>query len=565
MNPSWFEKYPDRFEQENTILVKNGFILDEQILKSERRVQFSGNAQFDGRKIIVQFPDGFPSFAPQIKDTSERQPLRRHHNPHTRHFCLFGFDAEGWSAALSVAEALIEVETLLTKYSGPANAEPTQDVVPEPFTTSIEYHNGAAILVPSGIVSLVSTSVAFSPANTFEMLFEKGESNDCQERVRGIVSSVRWNGVAVNIQPPYGVLRRTKSESGFLHCLSQCPTLTELPRIVGNCVRAIQSAKGKLKELWLGFIFPEQSEHREIARLTWLIGRVDVVSRKFIWVRTFPQTDAGRASRVPDYTRLNGKSAAFVGCGCLGSKIACSLASSGAGKFNLFDPDIFQPDNSVRHECGWEEFGLPKVTALHHRLLSLNPNLANRVQEFGFRVGCTLSVIDSEAIVSAVISTDLVIDTTGSHPTSRYLNEICYSKGVPVLYASVTNGAWGGEIVRCIPGITPCWLCWMTQYYNDKPSGAPAPKHGVFHAGCDQPSFTGTTFETGAVANTAAWSAVEILLRSEDWRKDFDAPYLRWNGRDKDGAPLLEWTKLPVQFRQNCTICGNNSSSGVSY
>jgi hypothetical protein len=79
-------------------------------------------------------------------------------------------------------------------------------------------------------------------------------------------------------------------------------------------------------------------------------------------------------SRLQETTgALVNKRVAIIGCGSLGSKVATTLARSGAESFILVDQDIFMPENLVRNELDWRDVGRHKVDALHDRLERVNP------------------------------------------------------------------------------------------------------------------------------------------------------------------------------------------------
>lgn len=556
----WYERYPDRFADESAILDREGYALNKQVLETERRVEFSGKAKYDGRVVFVEFPEGFPSFPPQIRDTPGSQALRRHHNPVTRHFCLFGPGSQRWSAGSSVLNALSEMEELLRLYTTAiaSDEEQRSDDLPEPLTSALQYLEGSAVLVPENIVQAISGAAEFSPRNTIKLAYHFHDPAHCNKdiRGRGIVTEAKWQGRLIRGTPEQ-IIATNRMVDGYLHVLAACPDISALPGIVDHCYRRI-IAKSKPKDSWLALVFPQQSGVRHAELLTWVVAKI-LHDGRYAFVRTFPQRASDRTSRTPDRDLLSLKKVSLVGCGCLGSKIGAALASTGVERFALFDPETFEPNNSVRHECGIEAFGLPKVFALGRRLISLNLRCDGQIVGHGVRVGVT-GPRDHAAVMEHILSSDLVIDTTGSHSTSRFLNETCYSNNVPVLFASVTNGAWGGEIVRARPNQDPCWLCWMMQFYEKKPASAPASGPGVFHPGCDQPSFTGTSYETGAVANAAALAAVETLLFDKPGRKGIPAPYLVWHARDEQGRPVLRWEFLQVDRRPGCSICGSTVS-----
>jgi hypothetical protein len=97
-------------------------------------------------------------------------------------------------------------------------------------------------------------------------------------------------------------------------------------------------------------------------------------------------------------------------------------------------------------------------------------------------------------------------------------------------------------------------MCWFKQYENEGPPFEPAPEIGIFTPGCNQPTFTGTTYETGMVANLASWMAVETLLAGTNGRQNFRGDYLRWTGRSTDGVPVASAEILPTRMAEDCTL-----------
>jgi molybdopterin/thiamine biosynthesis adenylyltransferase len=303
--------------------------------------------------------------------------------------------------------------------------------------------------------------------------------------------------------------------------------------------------------LFLGIAFPEQSGNSRNLRLGWVFA-VTASRNALQLVRGFPYVQEERATRIPGLAGLDAFRVAVVGCGCLGSKIAVALAASGVEKFTLIDKDIVEPYNSVRSELGVPLFGLPKPIGLRLRILEANPAASGRFVEIRHSIGATNPMSSEQHVVEQIVGADLVIDATGSHGVNRWLNQLACEKRVGAIYVSVTNGAWSGEIVRVKPS-DPCWACWNAQYESDSPPGAAADP--VYPPGCDQPSFAGTTFDTGIVANLACAVAVQTLLGVRFSLPPYPQQYLRWIGRDWSGAPVLRAETLPIHRRPDCPSC----------
>ena len=273
-------------------------------------------------------------------------------------------------------------------------------------------------------------------------------------------------------------------------------------------------------------------------------------------VRVHQLIRANRSARVPGLDALGTKKILLIGCGTIGSKVGVALAASGVRRLLLIDYDHMEPGNTVRHEVGAGSFGLPKGYALLKRINDVNPETIGISEWIHQAIGDAHAGVQvDERLQRLVREVDLVIDATGMHGVSRYVNNLCQEFKVPGLFASVTNGAWSGEVIRTVPGKTACWMCWKHQYYDTRPPTEAPPAHGVFAPGCNQPTFTGTTYEVGMVANLTSWIAVETLLAGEPGRNDLPGDYVLWIGRDETGAPAFKTEVLPVLKREKCRWC----------
>ena len=72
---------------------------------------------------------------------------------------------------------------------------------------------------------------------------------------------------------------------------------------------------------------------------------------------------------------LSEAQALVAGCGSGGSQVALQLAMSGVRRFALFDRDVLEAENVIRHACGGRYIGQRKVDALADVLLDRNPTI----------------------------------------------------------------------------------------------------------------------------------------------------------------------------------------------
>ena len=551
----WFEKYPELYKAQTDILKSAGFILDEEVLKKFGRVEFLGRSKVEpDRQLRVVFPTAFPSSSPQIFDLPPSKLLSRHHLAHNRQLCIFGFGGSRWSATLTAADALKEADDLITEFKNGSAFDLTAQP-PEPVSHGLQYIPQSVILVPPPI----STFKDFAKLNlsTGWFLGRFVNQGDFQKGTngRGIIYKAQFGNYELNCDKPFSGYPENagKQINGKWFYLQNSPSIEELSEALKACFLKCKSVS-QSAFYWFAMIFPEESAKVGQTRLTWLIVRANAAG-EFHRILTLPYVQSERYARIPGLEGLEEKTVTILGCGSLGSKIASNLAATGVNRFHLIDHDYFEPGNTVRHELGVESFGLPKALALLSRLSSLNPLVATNSDHFLFQAASIAPLEHEKTFFGFVKQSDLIIDATGFHFASHFVNELSFELNVPALYASVTNGAWGGEVVRAVPSKTPCWLCWVDQYYEITPPSAPNSIAEIFAPGCDQPTFTGTTYDLGFVASLATSMAVETLL-SGKMQPDFERNYIRWSGKDENGKQLFLTEILSTTTRQGCELCG---------
>src|SRR5712692_8681571 len=80
-----------------------------------------------------------------------------------------------------------------------------------------------------------------------------------------------------------------------------------------------------------------------------------------------------RIAPLFDVGLLSDAQVLIAGCGSGGSQVALQLAMAGIRRFALFDNDVLEAENVIRHACGRRYIGQRKVDALADVLLDRNP------------------------------------------------------------------------------------------------------------------------------------------------------------------------------------------------
>lgn len=547
----WHKRFPGRFAKEREQMQARGFLLNEAALEQNGLVEFSGrSAVTPTLELKVRLPDAFPSKPPHVHASGAGIQGRRHYRPDSGEICTFGPSRGRWTANLSATTAIDEAEKVIADVSGGQSAgEKYFDDVPEPASALYYYDTPTFILVPPSIADFV-TAMPEGASAPFRLKFESWPGPPVSRNApgRGVVVEVGGSR-GVKTDDWYDQLVRSSLDcKGIVIRLSEPPPLTKsLPEF-----NAWLASLGYEHGDWVAFVFSEQVGNARTQRLGWLFVRL---KHRVEHIRGFVAGGEGRRARMPGLSDLESRKLVLIGCGSLGSKIAARLAASGVNHFGLVDFDFLEPDNAVRHELGVNLFGFPKVVALRNRLFHLNPSTFGNIKPLEIFIGGTNDLSKEAELHEMLASASIVVDTTGDHGVSRFLNDVCGELKVPQLYGSVTNGAWGGEVVRVIPGKTPCWMCWYKEYEFSRPAAEPSPEEGVFAPGCDQPTFTGTSYDIDMVAGLASSLIVDTLLIDDANRKHYEGNYIRWQMRNSGGELSPGTEVLATHRREDCRFC----------
>lgn len=261
---------------------------------------------------------------------------------------------------------------------------------------------------------------------------------------------------------------------------------------------------------------------------------------------------------------LRRKKVTIIGLGSGGSCVAIELAKCGVSYFNLVDYDILQLRNVIRHVCGIRDVGRLKTDAVKEAILNINPEVD---------VSCIHAdiLVDESVLHQVVRSSDLVFACTDSEHSKYRINQYCIrlwqEEGlqVPVIYAGAYERAFGGDIMRVIPGETPCYDCVIgavqnLSFYESKPKGK------VDYSNRD--NFSGFKAEPGLGLDVhfialiqAKMGLLTLLKGSESKLEDISYHFLMWGNR-KEWIFKEPFTCLyaNTEKREDCPTCGSGKN-----
>ncbi len=250
---------------------------------------------------------------------------------------------------------------------------------------------------------------------------------------------------------------------------------------------------------------------------------------------------------------LKDKKITILGLGAIGSEVAVSLAKNGVGSFDIFDSDIFEIGNSIRHAANLFYIGEKKTDVLKQLIKKVNPNII--VNPYHGNI-----LEDSGNLEKSLASSDLCIILTGEKDVDYLINDIYSPKyAMPFIFSGVSIGAYSGGI-EVVSKNSACLRCLDLQGLNKLPEPAGkfeldelSPEYG----NCSGPALPGSEIDIKTVAMQVSRVVLQFLMKSgsKNYPKN-KGTYFRWHGPygSKNKDPFT-WEIKTVQKSPDCKIC----------
>lgn len=227
----------------------------------------------------------------------------------------------------------------------------------------------------------------------------------------------------------------------------------------------------------------------------------------------------------------------IVGLGSGGAPVCDHLTMNGIRRWSLFDPDILESVNLIKHPRLRREIGEYKVNIQKQWILDRNPNSnVNAYKE---------DVMLSKNFVDSLHHTDLVLSCPDKKSVREFVNDKCVEAKVPCITASVFRTGIGGEVFGYIPSETGCYRCLQIfsllnnlNITDDALGLTQQEKERIY--GLNEVDFvaSGLSIDIQMIALVQVRMALSILLRKKN--------------------------KIPmVQLKSNWIIFGNRPAKGI--
>jgi molybdopterin/thiamine biosynthesis adenylyltransferase len=141
----------------------------------------------------------------------------------------------------------------------------------------------------------------------------------------------------------------------------------------------------------------------------------------------------------------------MVGLGSGGAPVCDHLTMNGIHGWDLYDPDLLDAVNLVKHPRMRKDLGRPKVEIQKEWIMDRNPH-AN-VETF------IEDVMESTSFIESLKHSDLVLSCPDKKSVREFVSDQCVAAKVPFVTASVFRTGIGGEVFSYVPGETGCYKC----------------------------------------------------------------------------------------------------------
>ncbi|MCP3473823.1 ThiF family adenylyltransferase [Bradyrhizobium sp. CCGUVB1N3] len=318
------------------------------------------------------------------------------------------------------------------------------------------------------------------------------------------------------------------------------------------------------------FVSPDNIAYRaELVEPAATAGR----QREVVFADIEPQLDLRRAG-ILETTVLKDRTVLCIGLGTGGAHVAVELAKSGVGHFILVDRDRLSVGNVVRHPGGISQVGRAKVNVTRDLILEKNPGAQVEVHVIG------VGFENRDVIAGLVQASDLVICGTDNRQSKLLINELCVSANKSAVYGGAFRRAYGGQILRVRPKLSPCQQCFVSSLPDEASDVEVSSQDDADAiAYSDRPVAVepGLSLDVLPIATQLAKLAMLELLADKSstlnvLKRDFDAPWYLWLNRPEPGTqyadmpPLSDssdemtinrWYGIYFERDEQCPVCGD--------
>lgn len=502
----WWQRLPSRLLDEDRALsfIREG---EDPIVRSHRwvrepdgepRVRVTlaiGSGSFD---VEVRFPRHYPDGCPSVRPIPYDKPISSHQFEGTGVFCL-ELGPDNWHPRYTAADMIVSAWRLIVKE----------------IVSTFE-----PIEIPSRHVSDLAEQVRLGDGVLVR-------SPGLEERLRGAEGNTEFDLVlpSRNLWSVFPV-SFPKDES----LPDALPALSRESHHTGLFVRLSHDAPERAPTALADFdefinIYGQASLGDKgplIVLAQWPDGRTRGfmrLSQKVLNLVDLPlDTDAGPRTPADLRARLAVLKFCIVGTGSLGSKVAVSLARSGARRFTLVDGDVHQGPNVCRNEGGYADIGALKVDVVKEIIRDVS-HAEPEITRWPINLASPTNPEVHARVLEDLGSADVLIDATANPEVFGIMAMLASERRHPLVWGEVFGGGLGGLVASAHPDHGPCPRCVRAGFLAEVNAWPPAPAYETrapYEGGEDDP-LVATDADIAAIA-AALTKRVFNLVMNDDVR-----------------------------------------------
>ena len=148
-----------------------------------------------------------------------------------------------------------------------------------------------------------------------------------------------------------------------------------------------------------------------------------------------------------------------VGVGSGGASVNDHLTMNGIRRWILFDPDVYEDVNLVKHPRRRNQLSNLKVANQKEWILDRNPDAEVVIHGE--------DVLTSSNFQDTIKQADLLLCCADKNEVRSFVNTIAVEQRKPCVTASVFRQGFGGEVYAFIPNVSGCFDC-MNRVASEK-------------------------------------------------------------------------------------------------
>ena len=271
---------------------------------------------------------------------------------------------------------------------------------------------------------------------------------------------------------------------------------------------------------------------------------------------------------------LAGVRIAVFGQGSVGSPVDLLLAQSGVMDFFLMDDDRLEVCNVVRHDAGISHVGRYKTKYMAERIREKNPYA--RVETCEEK----LTAANMERIREVLRTCDLVVSSIDEREGKLLLNRLCVEEGKTCIVSGAFRRAYGGQVLRVIPGVTACYQCFVRNLPEEADNieiSSPEQVEHLQYTDRPMPIEPGLAVDIAPINVLTAKLCIQQLLKGKEttlrsldedliahWfiylnRREVNTQYEQVEplGFALNGFRILRWYGVSFDRDPHCPVCGD--------